>query len=156
MIQKPYKSIVFFLVFLFLNALFVIPAFSQESQIADVINTFYDSVEQGDKASLLSTLNPSVVGKIKKSPSSAGDLGKIYNFTEAVKKGKIKIRFKDRKPDVKILNQASASVKVSLTFVVEIIRNNKIRERLAEDTFVLSLIKGRWLISEIIFRKDRE
>lgn len=156
MIQKLFKCFLLIFIFLILNASLIIPAFSQESQIADVINTFYDSVEQGDRASLLSTIDPSVVEKIKKNPSSAGDLGKIYNFTEAVEKRKITIKFRDRKPDVKIINPNSASAKVNLTFIVEIVKQKKVRERLSEDIFVFSRIRGKWLVSEIIFRKDKE
>ncbi len=154
MIQRPLRLLLSVFSFLIIFTSFIIPAFSQEQQVTDVINTFYDSVEQGDRASLLSTLNPSVVEKIKKDPSSAGDLGKIYNFTGAVENGKIRIRFRDRKSDVKIINRTSASVKVNLNFVVEIVKQKKIRERLSEDTFVLSQIRGRWLVNEIIFRKD--
>lgn len=148
------KFTFFFLVVAFFFISAILPACSQEAQIVEVVNTFYDSVEQGDRASLLSTLNPDIVEKIKKDPSSAGDLGKIYNFTEAVEKGKIRIKFKDRKPDVKIVSRSSASVKVNLTFVVEIIKQKKVRERLSEETFVLSQIRGKWLINEIVFRKN--
>ena len=150
------KTITVFFLFLACFLFFSSPAFCRESKVKDTVNTFYDSVEQGDRASLLATLSPDVVKKIKMNPSGAGEPGKIYKFTEAVKKGKIRIRFKERKIDVDISSPTKAEAEVNMTFVVEMVKSGKTRERISADHLFLVCKNGRWLIESIKFTNKQK
>jgi len=123
--------------------------FCQDESIKNKINTFYDCVEKGDKASFLTILTPEMVKILKEDPKKAGNIGEIYGLLEVIKDGKIKITFKDR--DIKIIKELDKSARVRMKFTVTIENVMKKEKDESKSTDYLSLKKnkGKWLIENI-------
>jgi hypothetical protein len=127
----------------------VTAGFCQEQEIIGTVNTFYDCVEKGDKAAMLTLLTTEASEVVRKNPAKAGNLGSVYEICDKIKSGVLAITFKERK--ITIIKKSADSVQVEARsiFKADYIKEKKSGEDKTVDVLNLKLQNKKWLIEDI-------
>ncbi|MCE1246648.1 MAG: hypothetical protein LWY06_08390 [Firmicutes bacterium] len=123
--------------------------FCQDQEIVGTVNSFYDSVEKGDKVALINLMTNEAADAVRKNSSKAGNLGNVYELCEKIRAGLLAITFKERKITILKKSADSAQVEARSIFKADYIKERKSSEDKTVDVLNLKLQNKKWLIEDI-------